>query len=147
MRLIDEYSYRCGVMDCFNEMVKAGVKPLALAYPFQTTEEREAYLPFVEQITRKYQTHFYLDDTPLITDLFPFSLNQNTYNIIFYRNEEDICAYESLKELKNEALQTHNYEVLRSEIAQRFGRLLGYHDSTIQEYINANEEKEYPDVR
>ena len=33
MREIDTYSYRCGVMDCFCEMVRAGVKNLALSHP------------------------------------------------------------------------------------------------------------------
>ena len=26
MKLIDSYSYQCGVIDCFNEMVRAGLK-------------------------------------------------------------------------------------------------------------------------
>ena len=84
MKQIDTYSYQCGVIDCFNEMVKAGMKHIALAHPCQTKEERDHYIPFVNAITNKYQTHYYLDDDPLITDLFPYSLNRNTYNIIFF---------------------------------------------------------------
>ena len=30
---IDSYSFQCGVIDCFNEMVAAGVKSLALSRP------------------------------------------------------------------------------------------------------------------
>lgn len=142
---MDEYSYRCGVMDCFNEMVKAGLKPIALAHPFQTREAREVYIPFVEEITQRYQTRFYLDDTPLLTDLFPFSLNKNTYNIIFYKKEEHIRAYEALKAFKEETLQAHTYGAHRGEIARQFGRLLGYHEETIREYVDSNSEKEYPD--
>ena len=28
MKLIDSYSYQCGVIDCFNEMVQVGLKKL-----------------------------------------------------------------------------------------------------------------------
>ena len=46
MRQIDDYSYQCGVMDCFNEMVKAGLKRIALAHPSRTKGQRDAYIPF-----------------------------------------------------------------------------------------------------
>ena len=36
MRNIDSYSYQCGVIDCFNEMVYAGVKSLALSHPMDS---------------------------------------------------------------------------------------------------------------
>ena len=32
MQNIDPYSYQCGVIDCFNEMVRSGVKALALSH-------------------------------------------------------------------------------------------------------------------
>ena len=38
-REIDVYSYQCGVMDAFCEMVHAGVKRIALSHPFPTREE------------------------------------------------------------------------------------------------------------
>lgn len=82
MKEIDIYSYQCGVMDCFAEMVKAGVKKIALAHPWKTIEERETYLPFVKQICQQYQIYYYLDDDPLITDLFPMSMNKDIFNII-----------------------------------------------------------------
>ena len=40
MRPIDPYSYHCGVMDSFCEIVGAGVKPMALSHPFASPEER-----------------------------------------------------------------------------------------------------------
>ena len=94
MKQIDEYSYQCGVMDCFSEMVKAELKRIALSHPSSTKEIRDQYIPFAENICDKYQIHFYLDDDPLITDLFAMSMNLNTYNIIFYRNDEDIKKYQ-----------------------------------------------------
>lgn len=142
MKKIDDYSYQCGVMDCFNEMVRAGLKRVALAHPSPTKALRDQYIPFAEQITQKYGTHYYLDDTPLLTDLFPYSLNKDTYNLIFYKNVEDIEEYKLLKELKTSAIQKGEYQACRMEIASRFGRLLGYGDETIKKYIDCNEEKE-----
>lgn len=141
-RSLDAYSYQCGVIDCFNEMVKAGVKTLALAHPCSTQQQRDSYIPFVEEITKKYQTFYYLDDDPLITDLFPYSLNKNTYNILFYKDEQYIQRYQALKEKKKQAIDSHQYHQLRKEIAYEFGDLLHYSDETIQRYIDSNQEKE-----
>lgn len=142
MKQIDEYSYQCGVMDCFSEMVKAGLKRIALSHPSSTKEIRDQYIPFAENICDKYQIHYYLDDDPLITDLFPASMNQNTYNIIFYKDENDIEEYRTLKKLKVKVIENKEYEKYRYEIAYRFGKLLSYSDETIQNYIQNNDEKE-----
>ena len=96
---LDRFSYRCGVIDCFNEMVRAGLKPMALAHPCPTREERESYLPFCEEICGKYGTKFFPEDAMLLTDLFPLSANRGTYNIIFYRDEAVRRTYEDLKAL------------------------------------------------
>ena len=142
MKQIEEYSYQCGVMDCFSEMVKAGLKRIALSHPSSTKEIRDQYIPFAENICDKYQIHYYLDDDPLITDLFPASMNQNTYNIIFYKDENDIEEYRTLKKLKVKVIENKEYEKYRYEIAYRFGKLLSYSDETIQNHIQNNDEKE-----
>ena len=129
MKQIDTYSYQCGVIDCFNEMVKAGMKHIALAHPCTTKENRD-------------QTHYYLDDDPLITDLFPYSLNRNTYNIIFYKEKKYIEEYITLKERKKQSILNHQYHQSRIEIAYAFGHLLSYSDSIIEQYIQTNNEKE-----
>ena len=46
MKLIDSYSYQCGVIDCFNEMVRAGLKKIALSHPSASIEERNDLIPF-----------------------------------------------------------------------------------------------------
>ena len=53
MKEMDKYSYQCGVMDAFNEVVRAGVKRLALAHPCDTLEERDSYLPYAQQLCEK----------------------------------------------------------------------------------------------
>ena len=49
MQNIDPYSYQCGVIDCFNEMVRSGVKALALSHPMDSAAERDALIPFVNR--------------------------------------------------------------------------------------------------
>ena len=52
VRAVDPYSYNLGVMDCFCEMVGAGVKGLAMSHPFGTREERDSYLEEVRGLCR-----------------------------------------------------------------------------------------------
>ena len=68
---LDSFSYQCGVIDAFNEVVKAGVKRIALSHPTDTLAECQALIPFSEQICRQYGNHFYVEQEPLLTDLFP----------------------------------------------------------------------------
>ena len=142
MQKIDNYSYQCGIMDCFSEMVKAELKKMALAHPTKTKEEREVYLPFAKHICEQYDIKYYLDDDPLVSDLFPAHMNKDTYNIIFYKYDKDIQEYILLKQLKKEAITNNSYEAIRYEIAYRFGKLLSYSDTTINTYISNNDEKE-----
>lgn len=76
MPKLDLYSFHCGIIDCFCEMVAAGLKPLALSEPLPSKEECEAYLPFVEECAKKHCISFYLEPDSLVTDLFPFEKKQ-----------------------------------------------------------------------
>ena len=82
MRAIDEYSYQCGVMDCFCEMVRAGVKRLALSHPMETKVKRDAFLDYAKELCEKYGVQYYPEDDGLITDLFPVSMNRGKHNIL-----------------------------------------------------------------
>ena len=54
MQNIDPYSYQCGVIDCFNEMVRSGVKALALSHPMDSAAERDALIPFARSCCHQY---------------------------------------------------------------------------------------------
>ena len=54
MRPIDPYSYHCGVMDSFCEIVGAGVKPMALSHPFASPGERAEYREYAAKMARQY---------------------------------------------------------------------------------------------
>ena len=77
---LDLFSYQCGVIDAFNEVVKAGVKRIALSHPVSTREEALSLVPFSEKICAQYGNHFYFDESPLLTDLFPISYLEEERN-------------------------------------------------------------------
>lgn len=140
---LDRFSYRCGIIDCFNEMVRAGLKPLALAHPCPSREERDSYLPFCREICGQYGTRFFPEDDLLLTDLFPISANRDTFNIIFYRDEAVRQAYEGLKTEKAalKAAGTYTGEA-RRRLACAFGALLGYPEADCLRLIEENTERE-----
>ncbi len=109
MRNIDHFSYELGAADCFCEMVRAGVKQIALAHPCDTREARDEYLPYFEDLCQKYGVKLYVEDVPLLTDLFPLSMNQGKYNAIFYQEDSALDAYLALKAEKQAALEAGAY--------------------------------------
>ena len=135
------YDYHCGVIDAFNEVIKAEVKNMALSHP-SSNQEIEQLLPFVEQITKQYGTKYEVEPELLITDLFPYKENKGKTVIIFWKNDEIINKYHELKQQKQEALANNTYNQVREEIAYQFGKLLSYSDEAIKQYIQNNNEKE-----
>ena len=153
MKPIDTFSYELGAADCFCEMVRAGVKRLALAHPCDSPQERDQYLPYFEELCRKYGVKLYVEDEAFLTDLFPLSLNRGKHNILFYRaghvleeylrlKERKAKEYLALKGEKKAALAQGTYGQARRDIAWRFGKLLSYTDEGIRRLLESNTEKE-----
>lgn len=74
MKTIDTYSYHCGTIDCFNEMLAAGLKHISLSHPQNSAQERDDYLAFSAEICKQYGTAYYVEDCVIATDLFPLSM-------------------------------------------------------------------------
>ena len=130
---IDRYSYELGVMDCFCEMVSAGLKTMALSHTFDSCQIRDQYLEAVEKLCRKYRVHFYCEDEAFITDLFPEELCRGKCCFIFYRQDETLSSYLDLKKKKAEWISQGDYEGSgRQEIARAYGKLLSYPDEGIE---------------
>ena len=143
MRQIDDFSYACGAMDCFNEIVNAGVKKLALGHPTLDRALRDEYIPVAEEICKKYGTKYYVEDVAFLTDLFPVSLNKGKYNLVFYKDDNVLKAYLALKGRKAQLVADGAYQgQARLEIAREFGYLLSYTDEAIYRLIANNAEKE-----
>ena len=100
MQNLDAFSYQCGVIDCFNEMVYAGVKSLALSRPMDSAAERDALVPFSRESCGRYGNQLYIEDEPLLTDLFPISMNLGKHNMLFYRADHILEQYLRLKRWK-----------------------------------------------
>lgn len=140
---MDLFSYQCGVIDCFNEMVRAGLKPMALAHPCETVQQRAQLLPFCQEICAKYGNFFYLEDEMLITDLFPVSMNAGKYNILFYRDPQVLRDYFQIKRDKESLKKENAYHgEARRQIALRLGALLGYPVEGCQRLIQENTQME-----
>ena len=143
MRNIDHFSYQLGAADCFCEMVRAGVKQIALAHPCDTREERDSFLPEFEKLCQEYGVKMYLEDEGFLTDLFPVSMNKDRFNTIFYVEDGVLQAYLDLKAEKKRAQETGTYTPeKRYDIAYRYGKLLSYTDAGIQRLLRENQEKE-----
>ena len=143
MKKMDKYSYQCGVMDAFNEVVRAGVKRLALARPCDTREERDSYLNYAQQICEKYGNHMYVENDSLLTDLFPISMNKDKFNIVFARDPKDLELYVELHVRKQKLIEQGKYHgEARKEIAVEFGHLLSYTDEALERLIATNTELE-----
>ena len=140
---MDRYSYHCGVIDAFNVLISSGVREMAFSHPCITRWQRDALIPFAETICSHYGTRFYPEDDLLITDLFPLSVCRNQFLLIFYRNPDTLSAYEHLKERKRQLLERGRYQgENRRELALQLGKLLGYPETTIQQMIDRNQDKE-----
>lgn len=139
---IDKFSYQLGAADCFCEMVRAGVKKIALSHPCDTKEERDSFLPEFDKLCEKYGVRYYVEDESFLTDLFPLSLNRGKFNVIFYQDEVVLKEYLDLKTEKEKAVAAGNYADCRRNIARRYGKLLSYTDEGIQRLLETNSEKE-----
>lgn len=139
--VIDRYSYELGVMDCFCEMVGAGLKKLALSHPYRTREERDSYLPEVERLCRKYHIRYYLEDELLQTELFPEGAGKDRYLFLFFRTGEILEDYLGLKERQKQLIAEGKYdEAERRETAREFGRLLSYPEDGITRMMQKADE-------
>ena len=143
MQNIDSYSFQCGTIDSFNEMIGAGLKALALSHPADTAAERDALVPFARDACRRYGTKFYIEDSPLVTDLFPLSRVRGKFLLLFYAADHILDQYLRLKERKSALIAERAYfGGNRSQIAWEFGRLLSYSQETMRRLVAENPEKE-----
>ena len=139
MPIIDNYSYHLGAADCFCEMVAAGVKKIALSHPCDTMELRDSFLNDFDKLCVKYNVKYYVENDPLLTVLFPESMNKGKYNVIFYCEDKYLAEYLSLKKQKHEFIENNNYtDTNKKAIAYRYGKLLSYSDEGIQRLLDKN---------
>ena len=133
-RVFDEnMDFRNGVNDAFCEIVKAGVKKIALSHATDDEDIFAAEFHSAYQCVNKYNISMYVEESLIETLLFDIS---GCKVIIFYSEEKDIEDYIALKH----AIRTNNNPTLEDKIgyAKELGRLLSYSPKRIDDMINKN---------
>jgi hypothetical protein len=133
----DLRSYRLGALAAWSEAVSIGVKELALSAP-ATPEEMDALIGDGEGIAARFGIGVYRETDLLVTDLFPVDVAEGKQVLLLYR-PPTLDKYLALKQEKAKLIESEQYfGVAREEIARRFGRLLGYPASIIDQKLVAN---------
>ena len=141
MRPIDPYSYHCGVMDSFCEIVGAGVKPMALSHPFASPEERAEYREYAAKMAEQYGVLLAEEDSLPVTPLFPADACEGAYVFLFIGSQAVQERYRALRDRTAELRRTGQYDLQsRLEAARELGRLLGYTPEATERMIAANPE-------
>ncbi len=143
MREIDAFSKVVGAMSAFNEMISCGCKNVALGHPTSDRAERDAHMEFAKVMCEKRGTFCCEENGGFLTDLFPWSMNKDKFNVLFYKDESYRDAYFALKERKAKLVADGLYKgEVRREIAWEYGKLLSYSDEAIERMIAENTEFE-----
>lgn len=134
---IDQHSYRLGGLSTFAEMVRVGVKTLALSAAM-TPDEMDAFVDDAERIAQEEGVMLYRETDLIVTDLFPADVAEGKHVLLIYAGTT-LGEYLALRKRKSELVEAGSYMgEARRDIARQFGKLLSYPDAAIEELINKN---------
>lgn len=141
MPKIDQRSYQLGIMGGFAEVVKLGVKQLALS-EVMTPQEMDGVMDDAMVIAKRNQVQMWRETDFLVTDLYPADVAEGKHVLLIYAGNT-LDRYLAIKVDKARLVDKGEYEgAAREEIARRFGRLLSYPDAVIDDLLerqsNAN---------
>lgn len=136
-REIDQRSFTLGGLSTFAEMVRVGVKTLALSAAV-TPEEMDDLVADAERIAQEEGVLLYREMDLIVTDLFPADVAVGRHVLLIYKGAT-LDEYLALKQRKSELVASGSYtDDARRGIARQFGRLLSYPDANIEELIDKN---------
>jgi hypothetical protein len=141
MSKIDQRSYQLGVMGGFAEVVKLGVKQLALS-EVMSPEEMDDIMDDALVVAKRNGVEMWRETDFLVTDLYPADVAEGKHVLLIYKYDT-LDQYLAVKADKAALVAVGEYEgEAREEIARRFGRLLSYPESVIDDLLerqsNAN---------
>ncbi|MCH8334414.1 MAG: hypothetical protein IIC61_00830 [Proteobacteria bacterium] len=141
MPKIDQRSYQLGIMGGFAEVVKLGVKQLALS-EVMTPQEMDGVMDDAMVIAKRNQVQMWRETDFLVTDLYPADVAEGKHVLLIYAGNT-LDRYLAIKVDNARLVDKGEYEgAAREEIARRFGRLLSYPDAVIDDLLerqsNAN---------
>ena len=134
---IDQRSYNLGIMGGFAEVVRLGVKKLALS-EVMSPEEMDDVMDDAMVIAKRNQVQMWRETDFLVTDLYPADVAEGRHVLLIYTGDT-LEQYLALKADKAKLVAAGKYEgAAREEIARRFGHLLSYPESVIDELLERN---------
>lgn len=131
---IDHRSYQLGIMGGFAEVVRLGVKKLALS-EVMTPDEMDGVMDDAMVIAKRNQVKMWRETDFLVTDLYPANVAQGKHVLLIYTGDT-LEQYLALKADKAQLVAAGEYEgAAREDIARRFGHLLSYPEAVIGDLI------------
>ena len=131
---IDHRSYQLGIMGGFAEVVKLGVKQLALS-EVMTPEEMDDVMDDAMVIAKRNGVEMWRETDFLVTDLYPHDVAAGKHVLLIYTGDT-LHQYLAIKADKAALTAAENYEgAAREKIARRFGRLLSYPEPVIDDLL------------
>ena len=132
--MIDKRSYNLGIMGGFAEVVRLGVKKLALS-EVMTPEEMDGVMDDAMVIAKRNKVQMWRETDFLVTDLYPADVAAGKHVLLIYTGDT-LDQYLAIKADKAKLVAAAKYEGdEREEIARQFGRLLSYPESVIDELL------------
>ena len=135
-RNIDLPSFQLGKIYTFAEIVKAGVKKMALSPPL-SPGDMEQIMEGASEIANEFGVQLYLEKDILTTDLFDEEFTRGKHVLLIYKDPSVKQAYIALKAKKQELINSSQYEgQARKQIAREMGRLLSYQEDFIERILS-----------
>lgn len=135
---IDQRSYNLGILGGFSEVVRLGVKTLALS-EVMTPAEMDGIMDDAHVIAERNGVEMWRETDFLVTDLYPADVAQGKHVLLIYTGDT-LDRYLELKADKAALVAAGEYQgAAREEIARRFGRLLSYPEPVIEELLSVRQ--------
>jgi len=131
---IDNRSYQLGIMGGFAEVVKLGVKKLALS-EVMSPGEMDDIMDDALIVAKRNGVEMWRETDFLVTDLYPADVAEGKHVLLIYTGDTR-DQYLAIKSDKEKLIASGEYEgAAREEIARRFGRLLSYPETVIDDLL------------
>ena len=131
---IDDRSYQLGIIGGFSEVVRLGVKTLALS-EVMSPGEMDGMIDDIAVIAERNGVKTWRETDFLVTDLYPADVAGGKHVMLIYTGDT-LDRYLAIKADKAALQAAGNYEgAAREEIARRFGRLLSYPEPVIDDLL------------
>ncbi len=134
---VDTRSYHLGIIGGFSEVVRLGVKTLALSEVLPP-DEMDDLLPDARVVAARNEVLLYRESELLVTDLYPADVAKGLDVLLIYTGDT-LDRYLALKERRRALMRADSYEgAARRALARDFGRLLSYPEDVIDDLIARN---------